>query len=186
MKRTLTLAIVAGLHCCLAFATGVFPEPDFNRFSDRHFDDTPEWVEESAKLPAFPRDSDLIEFTVSAATANHFFIDGATLAVGSDAVVRYTLVIRAAGGASNISYEGMHCGIGSVKRYAVGRSDGTWSWLRSGDWQPIENKLANRQYAALSREYFCPLGNPIRSADEGRDALRRGGHPATNTSPYKR
>ena len=176
MKR---FVLVVGLAVILpaSAATDVFPEPDVRRFSNQRFDDHPEWVEDNATLPAYPRDADLIEFPVSAATTNRFYIDGATLSVGKDRVIRFTLVVKTAGGATNVSYEGIRCDIRSVKRYAVGRADGTWAWLRSGEWQLIESKMANRQYAALNRDFFCPLGNPIASAEVGRDALRRGQHP---------
>ena len=167
--------------------TDIFPEPDAKRFSNRDFDTRPEWIEESASLPAYPRDADLIEFPVSAATTNRFFVDGATLAVGKDGVIRFTLVVKTAGGATNVSYEGIRCDTASVKRYAIGRANGTWSWARIGDWQAIENKQVNRHFAALNRDLFCPLGNPIRNAEEGRDALRRGLHPdASQRHIYER
>jgi len=176
MIRLLMVMVLAAVASAQA-ATDVFPEPDVSRFSGRRFDDHPEWVEDSVSLPAFPQDADLIEFPVSAATTNHFFIDGATLTVGKDRVVRFTLVVKAAGGATNVSYEGIRCDTRSLKRYAVGRADGTWAWLRSGDWQLIESKPTNRQYVALNRDFFCPLSNPITSVEAGRDALRRGQHP---------
>jgi hypothetical protein len=171
-----------GLLLSLGLITGLVQAADIGtaaRFKPSGGEErsVPEWVEEAARLPAFPRDGDLIEFYVSAVTANRFFVDGATLAIGPDGVIRYTLVIKTSGGASNVTYEGVRCGDGIYKLYATGRSDGTWAWMRSGDWRPIENKVANRHHAALSRELFCPLGTPIRSADEGRDALRRGRHP---------
>lgn len=158
-------------------ASEIFPEPDARRFSNRDFSARPDWVEESVSLPPYPRDADLVEFPVSAATANHFFVDAASLSIGKDGVVRFTLVIRAVGGATNVSYEGIRCDTASVKRYAIGRADGAWAWSRIGAWQEIENKQVNRHFAALNRDFFCPLGNPIRTPEEGRDALRRGQHP---------
>lgn len=131
-------------------------------------------------LPAFPRDADLLEFYVSAATANRFFIDAKSLSAGDGVVVRYTLVVLTAGGATNVTFEGIRCGALEYKLYATGRADRSWGALRTGEWRPIENKPINRHHAALSRDYFCPLGNPIESADEGRDALRRGKHPQAN------
>ncbi|MDP2792999.1 MAG: CNP1-like family protein [Sulfurisoma sp.] len=128
-------------------------------------------------LPAFPRDADLLEFYVSAATANRFFIDAKSLSAGSDGVVRYVLVVTTSGGATNVTFEGIRCGAREYKLHATGRADRAWSMARNPAWRPIENKAMNRHHAALSRDYFCPLGNPIASADEGRDALRRGKHP---------
>jgi hypothetical protein len=68
----------------------------------------------------------------------------------------------------------------SWKHYATGNRDGgTWTKSRAAriEWRPIENKPVNRHHAALSRDLFCPQGNAINTADEGRNALRLGVHP---------
>lgn len=139
--------------------------------------DAPEWVEEQATPPAFPKDANLVEFYVSAGTANRFFIDASTLSVGKDGIVRYTLVVKTSGGATNTSYEGIRCKTGEYRLYASGRADGTWAPARIADWRLIENKPVNRHHAALNRDLFCPLATPIDSADDGRAALRSGKHP---------
>jgi hypothetical protein len=113
-------------------------------------------------------------------TSHRFFVDASTLNVGSDGVVRYALVVRTSGGAVNITYEGMRCSAREYRIYASGRKEGIWTEARRSDWRPIENKPVNRHHAALSREFFCPGGTPIRSADEGREALRLGKHPEAN------
>lgn len=129
--------------------------------------------------PAFPKQSDLIEFHVSSLTTNRYFIDPTTLSIAQDGVVRYVLVVVTAGGATNISYEGMDCKEGRWKHYAAGRADASWSWARgiAEEWRAVENKPVNRHHAALSRDFFCPNGGSIMSADEGRKALRLGKHP---------
>jgi hypothetical protein len=136
-----------------------------------------EWVEDQTSPPVPPKDENLIEFYVSATASNRFFIDGATLSVGKDGVVRYTLVVKTSGGATNVTHEGMRCKAGEYRLYASGRADGTWAPSRLIDWRPIENKPVNRHHAALRRDFFCPAGGSIQSADEGRDALKRGKHP---------
>jgi hypothetical protein len=140
------------------------------------------WQELEIEMPAFPKQENLIEFYVSAVATNKYFIDASTLAVGADGVVRYALVVETSGGARNISFEGIHCKGRNWKHYATGRSDGTWTKSRTSriEWRPIENKPVNRHHAALSRDLFCPLGNPIFTADEGRNALRLGKHPNSN------
>ncbi|MBU0751407.1 MAG: CNP1-like family protein [Gammaproteobacteria bacterium] len=135
------------------------------------------WAEGEVSLPTFPADGDLIEFYVSAVTANRFFIDAKSLSAGSDGVVRYVLVVTTAGGATNVTFEGIHCSAREFRIYSTGRIDRSWGALRPADWRRIENKTVNRHHAALSRDYFCPGGSPIQTADEGRDALRRGKHP---------
>lgn len=142
--------------------------------------DAPKWAEDALQLPAFPQEPNLREFYVSAATTHKYYIDASTLSVGKDGVVRYALVVRTSGGATNISYEGMRCESREFKIYATGHGDGNWVPARRSEWRPVENKLTNRHHAALSRDYFCPVGNAISTPDEGRAALRLGKHPNAN------
>jgi CNP1-like family len=92
-------------------------------------------------------------------------------------VVRYVLVARSAQGVESASFEGMRCGTSEYRIYATGGSGGGWVRSRS-PWRPITPRAVQRWHNALRDEYFCPLGNPIRSPAEGVDALRRGGHPS--------
>jgi hypothetical protein len=140
------------------------------------------WEELEIEPPAFPKQENLREFYVSAVATNKYFIDASTLAVGDDGIVRYVLVVKTSGGATNVSFEGIHCKEFSWKHFATGGSDGTWTRSRAArsEWRPIENKPVNRHHAALSNELFCPMGKPINTADEGRDALRLGKHPDSN------
>jgi hypothetical protein len=124
-------------------------------------------------LPAAPKNENLVEFYVGAATTNHFSIDATTLTVGTDGIVRYTLVVTTAGGATNTTFEGMRCSSGEYRIYASGRADGSWVKSRSELWRPIENKPVNRHHAALKLEFFCPDGI-AGSSDQTRAALRRG------------
>jgi len=171
-RRLLLVCALLALGPRMVCADGIF--------GAREDPDAPPWQEREVTLPAFPKDDDLIEFYVSATTANRFFVDAKSIDAGGDGVVRYALVIRTAGGATNVSYEGIRCERMEYRLYASGRADGNWAKVRSADWKPIENKPINRHHAALNRSYFCPGGVAIRSADEGRDALRRGRHPDAN------
>lgn len=171
--------VVAMLAVCLA-SFGARAEigeaVGFHKRIDNEVEEK-QWSEESVDPPAYPREADLTEFYVGAATSNRFFVDGTTLHVGKDGIVRYVLVVRTSGGATNVTFEGIHCQTREYKIYASGRKDGTWAQAVRPVWRPIENKLVNRHHAALNRDLLCPIGNPINTADEGRDALRRGKHP---------
>jgi hypothetical protein len=149
------------------------------RMRDWEDPDAPKWAEEEAPLPAFPQEANLREFYVGEMTSHKFYIDASTLNPGKDGVVRYVLVVHTRGGATNISFEGIHCVTRELKIYASGRRDGTWAKARKSDWRPIENKPVNRQHAALSRDLFCPNGTPIQTPAEGQEALRLGKHPQT-------
>lgn len=147
----------------------------------RNFDDpdAPQWEEEVVTtLPSFPEDNNLREFYVSATTTNRFFIDAASLSIGKDGVVRYVLVVKTGGGATNTSFEGIRCDTYEFKVYASGRSGGNWSLARGSKWRLIGNHQVNRHHLALAKEFFCPFGSAIRSSAEGLDALRLGRHPS--------
>ncbi len=131
------------------------------------------------KPPAYPKMENLIEFFVSGATSFSFFIDPASLAPGTDGVVRYTLVARSPTGVANVSYEGIRCVTNSYRSYAFG-NDGRWT-ISESDWRDIEPRTVQRWHLELRSRYFCPGRVPIYTAAEGVDALRRGGHPAAST-----
>jgi len=136
-----------------------------------------QWQEVEVQLPAAPRQESLLPFYVSAATENKFFVDGATLSVGNDGVVRYVLVVLTPQGARNVTYEGMRCETHERRIYASGRQDGSWSKARKNEWVRIQDAYANRQHAALFLEYFCPFGIIVQDAAEAKNALKQGGHP---------
>jgi hypothetical protein len=135
------------------------------------------WREREAVLPAYPQEKSLLPFFVSAASNFEFYIDGASLSVGEDGVVRYVLVARSAQGAESVSFEGIRCSTSEVRLYATGTAVRGWA-RSSSPWRRIAPRSVQRWHNALRDEYFCPLGNPIHSPAEGVDALRRGGHPS--------
>ena len=120
----------------------------------------PGWAEQEVKPPALPQEQNLVAFAVSAATANRFFLDAQSIATGADGVVRYTLVVRSQSGAENVSFEGMRCATGEIKRYAFARKDGTWSPARSPQWSPIRQQEINNQHGVLYNNFLCDLGKP--------------------------
>ena len=138
------------------------------------------WREREVVLPAYPTPEALIPFFVSATTESDFLVDGASLSVADDGVVRYALVARSRQGAQTVTYEGIRCSTGEYRIYATG-AGGQWTPLKA-PWRKIEPRSTQRWHNALHKEYFCPLGNPIRDAAEGVDALRRGDHPARRPS----
>lgn len=152
-----------------AMAQGFYGDKKYGEY----YEEEKRWSEAQTTLPAYPREEGLIEFDVGAATRNRYFIDGSTLSVGTDGVVRYAILIRAAGGATNVSYEGIRCETRERKLYAVGRADGSWTSSPAQSWQPIR---PGSYQAVLAKEYFCPNKVAIQKAEEGIDALRRGGH----------
>ena len=133
------------------------------------------WAETDVKLPAFPEQANLIPFSVGTKNDTKFLIDGSSISVGGDGVVRYTLVIVSAQGARNVSYEGMRCETAERKYYAFGRPDGAWSQARGDKWIRI-NRDSNNHHSEIFFNYFCP-GKflALRDAEDARRILRSGG-----------
>jgi len=136
-----------------------------------------DWKEGDIKLPAYPKQEDLIEFELLGTANFRYFVDGASLIAGEDGAVRYTLVARSGSGVENVSFNGLRCKTRAHKVYATGHADKTWAEARNSDWKDIQLKAATRMHALLMRDFFCPGGLPIMSRKEGIDALRNGIHP---------
>jgi hypothetical protein len=149
----------------------------------QEFGTTP-WQEEAVKLPAFPKPEHLLKFDAGPTSPFAYFIDSGSLSVGADGVVRFTVVAKSEG-ATNISYEGIRCAYRERKTYAYGHSDETWRAARDPQWVRIGPAVTDLYRFVLWNHYFCPERQTIRSANEGRDALRLGGHPrsADATNP---
>ncbi len=140
----------------------------------------PDWKEGAYELPAPPAAAEQRSFSVGSASPNRFFIDGGSLAVGADGVVRYVLTVRTPGGAENITFEGIHCHALAWKRYARWRQAGEWARLKDDGWQPIADNTYNRERAALAKDYFCDGNAPPRDRAE---VLRRLGGEAGYLDP---
>ncbi len=123
---------------------------------DEDFDDEAKpWQEVAVQLPPTPQDQNLAEFYLSPNATMKAYVDTASVSIGTDKVVRYTVVTRTEGGALNVMYEGMRCETWEKKTYAFGHPDGKWSRSRRDKWQPIRDIGANRIDGALFRDYFC-------------------------------
>ncbi|MDQ7969780.1 MAG: CNP1-like family protein [Oxalicibacterium faecigallinarum] len=141
------------LAASLLFAShAVFSQTNFEEDFD---DENKPWEEIAVQMPPAPKQEDLIEFYVSPTATQKFQLDAKSLSIGSDGVIRYTLVATSTSGAKNISYEGIRCETFERKLYAFGRDDGSWGRSRRDQWEGIVRGRANNQHAILSRDYFC-------------------------------
>lgn len=137
----------------------------------------PEWAEGEVELPTSFDASKLRAFAVLSRPGTEYLVDESSLSVGEDRVVRYVLVVRSAGGAENLTYEGIRCATGEVRLYASGRRDGSWVAMKNSEWQPIGAEGYNRPRAALAYNYLCDGPAPPRDSahalrmfkDAGRD-----------------
>ena len=139
------------------------------------FEPEKQWREGEVKIPAYPDERSLQEFSISGRTDNRFFVDPQSLSVDPDGVVRFSLVVRSNTGAENVAYEGIRCETREWKPYAFGRADRSWSAARDPQWQRVVWRSTNAYRYVLYRDYFCPDGYPLRDTDAAVAALRRKG-----------
>jgi hypothetical protein len=134
-----------------------------------------EWKEMDVTLPAYPGEDALV--AVSTGVSDYPFtvlIDLDSVSVGPDRVVRYTVVLKSRSGTENISYEGIMCNRGKVKRYAYGTDSG-FQRTPSSDWRFIRRNRQDLYRKVLADRYFCPLPSGDMVAVI-RDKLKARGH----------
>lgn len=131
------------------------------------------WKEIEARIPTYPRPENLLPFEGGGASPHRYFIDAQSLSIGEDAVVRYTLVIRTAGGATNVSFEGIRCEERQQKYYATGRANGTWERARNPQWRRIELREINPHHYVLYQDYLCSGGSRKETAGSVKEVLQR-------------
>jgi hypothetical protein len=142
---------------------------------DNDFDEEKKsWKEIQAQIPPYPQPANLVALEVGGAVVHRFYIDTGSLSRGEDGVMRFTAVIKAAGGASNVTFEGMRCETRERKVYALGRNDGTWVRARDPKWTRVVASEATPHYGMLFRDYFCPSRVNLPHPKEVAAALKRG------------
>jgi hypothetical protein len=164
-----------------ALAASVTPALAQWREWDAEFDaDRKLWKEIEARIPSYPRSEDLVPFEAGGASPHRFYVDARSLSVGEDGVVRYTLVIKAAGGATNVTFEGIRCELRQQKYYAVGRADGNWVRARNPQWHRIEHQDVNRHHNVLYSDFLCSFKQPVKSVSEVLQLLRYSAPPQSS------
>jgi len=143
------------------------------------FDDNAKaWKEIQSQLPPYPQAQNLVEFHVSSATNNRYYIDYNAISVGGDGVVRYTVLIRSPAGAETVNFEGMRCETGERKLYAFGRQDGKgggeWSRNRYAKWELIPARQASSHQRELFFLYLCAV-ETAGDLEKIRYAVKHGG-----------
>ena len=139
------------------------------------------WEEQKLMLPAYPKDANLSQIEVGPVTSFRFYVDRESINVGTDGVVRFTLIARSDAGASNVSFEGIRCDTQERKIYSIGRPDGSWIAARNPSWAPLSRQFVNAAQTVLYEDYFCPEKRIVSSVSEAVDSVKYGGHPRGRT-----
>jgi len=166
--RAEVLVLAACLVPLLAHAQGRDFEIEFDEGKKA-------WKEIEAQIPPYPKAENLLRFETAPA-GHQFFIDAPSVSVGDDGVVRYTLFVKTAGGAVNVSFEGIRCETREQKYYAIGQRDGTWVRARDPAWKRIEIRQFNRHHQLLYSDFLCNGKEPVKNARIAVDALKYGSH----------
>lgn len=132
-------------------------------------------AEAKLELPPFPAEGDLVQFYPGPSVGGHrYYIDVAHLLVGQDRIVRYAVVLRTSGGATNITYEGIRCQTAEQRLYALGYAGKGWVEAKQSDWAPIRRGRVNEYQSFLYADYFCPYGAVPADRNTIVSALRQG------------
>ncbi len=111
--------------------------------------------EETPQLPPYPRDSNLIEFAPYGRTTNRYYVDGSSVSVGRDKIVRFTVVAKSKLGGEHVAFAGVNCKRQEWKDYAYGTPEKLWRQQTDPPWQRIENLATNDYKYSLFKDFMC-------------------------------
>ena len=117
--------------------------------------DNPDWVEEQIPPPPAFSKGDLIAIDMPLHLSVKVGVDPATIAVGTDGVVRYVIVMTNATGSTNAVYEGIRCITGEVKTYARLSASGQWSMVSTPVWKDLSENMPSRHAQAFAQQGGC-------------------------------
>jgi hypothetical protein len=114
------------------------------------------WQESGTELPAFPQRANLIPLVApEQSQGNEYFIDASSLLLGTDAVMRFTVVIVSPSGAVNVLHQGLACEPEVIKTYGYGTSTGIMVQRSQPSWRPIiRDGVMGYQFVLMDR-YLC-------------------------------
>lgn len=162
----LLAALIFGGSAGSALAQRNLPVPNFEQ-------PNPQDQEQEVPPPAYPLEENLVAFPVDN-FAHAVLIDKSTFSAGADGIVRFVMIVRTAGGAENVSFEGLRCKTGERRTYALGRRDKTWVVPRNSVWQEYDVPRSNRHIIDLHRNVFC-VDHLVATRGEMLMRLERGG-----------
>lgn len=174
-KQFVTSLLVNGLLVALpanwAFAKDVWEKLNEHEFQLNEDVEEYVWKEGKTNLPDYPRDQDLLEIDGPPAYQNYqYLLDGKSLQVGKDGIVRYSIVIRSPSGADNVMFEGLRCDSAEIKKYAYGSTDMAGKKIfyprQNAKWQSVSSSGVTGYSESLRVNYFCNMQGAILTRQE--------------------
>jgi hypothetical protein len=115
--------------------------------------ESPDWKEVEAPPPPALKLDGLVPLDVPGSTLR-FGVAPASVAIGSDGIVRYVVVASSATGAVNAMYEGIRCDTGQYKVYARHNPDSGWKPTKDVEWRSLEEAMS-RHTLVIARTGAC-------------------------------
>jgi len=160
LARYWVWVVLAGLGTSVAGAQPVdsFISSFETTTGDDDFIEGPPWQEELAALPPVPKEQDLQKIEIDRMGSFDVYVDPASISVGGDEVVRYTIVLASELGATNLFYEGIICSAEEYKTYAIGSLEAGFQKIEKPVWQAVRYNLDF--HYDLVNYYFCDQQHP--------------------------
>lgn len=115
----------------------------------------PDWSELKTQAPPAYSIDGLILIDMPSHISVKIGVDPSTIAVGSDGVVRYVVVMKNGTGNMNAAFEGIRCVTDEVKTYARVGASGEWSLVDDPQWRAINDNMPSRHSMAIARQGAC-------------------------------
>jgi hypothetical protein len=168
--RTLCLCLLAVLP--LSVAAEILPEDGPVGFEPKSYPGDREWLELGSELPPWPERNRLIEVDIdSTGRGYRLYIDPQSVTTGKDRVVRFTSVMVPPSGIWNVTYEGLHCGKQTHRRFAYGMNE-RWYELPNSAWSRLARGGINQYRSFLYNYFMCNPAGPHKDADDIVRSLR--------------
>jgi len=114
----------------------------------------PDWREAEAPPPPALKLDGLIPLDIPGSTLR-FGVAPASVAIGSDGIVRYVVVASSTTGTVNAMYEGIRCGTGEFKVYARHNPDSGWTPTKDVAWRSLHAQPMSRHSLLIARTGAC-------------------------------
>jgi len=172
-----TISVIA-LATSLAFSADADQRnPDDEKETRR---EEKEWKEiKGIQFPPVPKARNLIRLDLASLGARYeYFIDGSSILLGTDKVIRYTVVLQSDTGVRNVYFEGIRCETMEARTYGYATRQSGFKPLASSTWKNLRAVGPFAYRLLLADNFMCgsdgwPIDGKTARAKLARPASRR-------------